>query len=155
MTNANAFLVAANALIHALKPLLAFLARVFAAFEMFWELFDWLLLQALCPPLAIFAAVGFNALPILVAAYFYAHALYSWRRGVGPARAARALAEGGVAAALGVGSQALGVPYTPRALYCAAFLAAHFFVLAPHAGFFAAALLAAPPLAVIARDLLN
>ena len=152
----NAFLVAAGALVWLLRPLsylLWPLVAAFALFERMWDLWDWLLLCAACPPVAIFAAYGFHALPVLAAAYFYAHALFAWRHGVGPARAAALLASGGAAAALGVGSFALGVPYTPRAMYCAAFLVAHLWVLAPHVEWPLAALLAAAPAALLLSDM--
>ena len=152
----NAFLIAAGALSLLLRPvsyLLWPLSAAFALFERMWELWDWLLLSALCPPVAIFAAHGFHALPVLVSSYFYAHALFAWRHGVGPARAAALLASGGAAAALGVGSFVLGVPYTPRAMYCAAFMVAHLWVLAPSVGWPLAALIAAAPGWLLLRDM--
>jgi hypothetical protein len=153
----NAFVAAAHAvaaIFSVFSFLLAPLASLWAALESIWELWDWLLLSALCPPLAVFAAAGFS-LSVLASAYFYCHALFAWRFGVGAARAAALLARGGAPAALGVGALALGVPYKPRSLYCAAFLVAHWAVLAPNAGALTAALLAAAPAALLAVDVLG
>ncbi len=151
----NAFASAASALCRLLgifSFVVAPLAALWDALEHVWALWDWLLLTALCPPVSIFAALGFRALPVAVAAYFFCHAVWAWLGEVAPEDAARLLAEGGAAAALGVGSHALGVPYKPRAMYAAAFLVAHVCVLLPHTGAATAALLAAAPLFVLARD---
>ena len=142
--------LAENAFAASFASIRPFLNFIWLLLEVPYHLNDWLLLSLLCPPAAVFAARGFS-LSVFISSYYWLHCCHAFS--LPPLERAAALRDGGLPALLGVGSRALGVPYSPRPLYTASLFTALLAVFTGEdVGWWPYLAMVAPPLALLVHD---